>query len=352
MNKRNKKIALWGVIILVVILCVPLSYAAYTSVTSARRVVSTANAADSLFSSNYLALLPKTDMGDKNAASPNYKYKNIPVSYQEGNTTQAVYVSVCNYAQGYLTKWSDKDINYYIDFSLVDLENHQKIDSSQTYTDKGGKTVSGADILNQSFTVTEGIATAGKENIPSRYTGKVLKSEASNVSQNMYTIFLDTKYADIVGVKIEVFTENDSPAYSTYGLGGVLCLSGYASATASGWNGEIQEAPASGQTSTKDPEDYTGFNYEVSGSGSGTVTVTWEKEKFAISKIFLEDMKGYITSNNSADGSITFKVGEDDEDDRFFIQFYRVSQPDENEDWKTLGFKCNFTESTGTTDGE
>ena len=347
MNKHNKKVALLCAIILLIGLLVPLSYAAYTSVTSARRVVSTASAADSLFSSNYLSLLPKENMGTNNEKSGD-AYKNIPVSYQPGSETQAVYVSVCNYAQGYLTKWSDKDITYHIEFSLVDLETHQPIDKNGTYTDKSGKEVTGADILNKDFKVSEGISTSGKDTISKTYARKSLKYVSTGGSQDMYTIFFDTTYADIVGVKIEVITEDNSPAYSGYGLGGVLCLSGYITEASSGWNGEIQEIPAdsdSEESEKKKSWEYTGFNYEVSGAGSGTVTVRWNEKKFAISDIFLTDMENYITAK--ASNSISFKVGEADESDRFFIQFYRVSQPTQNETWNDINqeFKCEFVKT-------
>lgn len=345
MNKHNKKIALACVIALVIILLIPLSYAAYTSVTSARRVVSTANAADSLFSSNYLSILPKGDMGKNNAGSKEHAYKNRYVSYQTGSETQAVYVSVCNYAQGYLAKWSDKDINYHIEFSLVDLENHELIDDQKTYKDTSGNTIRGADILKKNFKVSADIATSGSENIPCTYTGKSLKYVSSSGSQDMYTVFLDTTYADIVGVKIEVITEDNSPAYSGYGLGGVLCLSGYVTEASSGWNGEIQETSANVGDLDTGSEKYTGFNYEVSGAGAGTVTVTWDEKMFAISDIFLEDMEKYITSKTN--NSISFKVGEADQDDRFFIQFYRVSQSDKDEKWEKVksAFSCSFTKS-------
>ena len=347
MNKHSKKIALICAVILMIILLVPLSYAAYTSVTSARRVVSTASAADSLFSSNYLSLLPKENMGSNNGESE-YAYKNIPVSYQPGSETQAVYVSVCNYAQGYLTKWSDKDITYHIEFSLVDLENHQSIASNKTYTDKSGNTVRGLDILRKEFKVSEGISTSGTDTISKTYNGKTLKHVSSGGSRDMYTIFFDTTYADIVGVKIEVITENDSPAYSGYGLGGILCLSGYITEASSGWNGEIQESPAdsdSEESKKKNSWEYTGFNYEVSGAGAGTVTVTWDDTKFAISDIFLTDMKKYIISQ--ADNSVSFKVGEADQSDRFSIQFYRVSQPTQEETWDDINkaFNCEFVKT-------
>lgn len=347
MNKHKKKISLTGVVIVVLLLLLPVSYAAYTSVTSARRVVSTAGGADVLFSSNYLPTLLQEEMEGN---SKGEKYKNIPISYQVNstNTTQAVYVSVCNYAQGYPTEWSDQDITYHIKFTLVDRENHETIEQNKTYTDKSGKEVSGSEILKKEFKVSKGIvsSTSGTVSIPITYDGQKLEATGT-VSQNMYTVFLDTTYADIVGVKIEVLTENNSPAYSGYGLGGVLYLNGYETEATTGWSGEIQEGSG---TNSKKSTEYTGFNYEVSGSGAGTVQVTWDKDQFAISKIFLADMEQYLVKDDSNNGSISFKVGEADQGDRFFIQFYRVGQPKQDVSWDNLKekFDCKFTSSEAT----
>jgi hypothetical protein len=105
-----------------------------------------------------------------------------------------------------------------------------------------------------------------------------------------------------------------------------------------GWTGQFTDI----QTD-RTPEDYDGFNYQVSGNGYGKLTITWNCEKIEISPWFLEgrDLTKDTEKNTK---SISFKVGEDNVES-YAIQFYWVEK--ENIDWTTLEeyVSCEFVES-------
>ena len=85
------------------------------------------------------------------------------------------------------------------------------------------------------------------------------------------------------------------------------------------WAGEFTDATGAG----KNPADYDGFNYRVSGMGSGTCTLRWNGSIVALSLISQMELMA-IDGATKEGNAITFPV-DSDEISRYDLQFYKVN---------------------------
>lgn len=288
--------------------------AAYTSVSSVKRVVSTQKGAGMLFPSNYLT----TDEND------------LPrtITFSSMENSPCVTVNVCNYPQT-LIKHNDKDITYTLTVELVD---------------SGGNAVTSAD-----YSVEYNGEKKTFES-DSKIEFSLLKLTADDFNKHEFTLTFDKSQltkSDIY-MKVTATPTNQADLKSLSAKLGVIYINDNTSAT---WTGTFIDNATS-------PKDLDGFNYRLSGSGEGTVTLTWNTNYVDISPWFKNTYKLTISKDSSGIATATLKVNSA-EKNQYDIQFYRTNGINSAEQWSDnnhtnitvndTGFvSMSFTQSAAT----
>ena len=271
------------------------SLAAYTSLSNAKRTISTVGSRQ-LFSSNLLLEYEKEDdiQGDSMSFS------------QDGDSTFKV--SVCNYSQDNLEKYASEDINYTIKVSLMD---------------QNGKEVTDQNVLsrykwdNTSFSEFE-----------NDITHCLLKGQQK--SQDIYSIMVPAEY--MKGYKIKIIAESQKNGYRS--LGRIISFS--EDVSSSEWKIDYLN-----DEQEQEAYELGCINTRLTGSEYAKLTLTWNPTHVQIDPWFLEDIQkvtGVYISHT--DNSLTFKAGGDSGFNQYDITFYRTNpvHGDDStpEDWNAI----------------
>lgn len=295
--KRNKKLI---ALILLVLLCLGLaatgSLAAFTKTNYVKRVITTKSGSNELrFSSNYLSHMRQGD---------SYPQKVIRIS----GAGLSVGVTVCNYPQSDITKFSSEDITFDLTVKLLDSALNPVTDSeliSKIQVNNGP--------LKENFTTSKTLP-GGKSSME---LFNFVCTDASNLKD--YSLRIEAIPTD---------TGMDK-------LGADLKLtSGEAMETA--WDGGFVD------DTTRSSKEYDAFNYEIHGSAEGTVSLEI-KGPIQISQFSLDEL-----GLSGATSPISFPVGGEGKPTSYRLQFYRTGAIPNTEAWPTVegdeGYiKFNFT---------
>lgn len=257
------------------------SFAAYTNFNSVKRVVSTGTQSDTMFGSNYLTLM--------NLSDTSIPVKRISLAGNNDNYTFTV--QVCNYVWGDESLYNPRQISYTMKAELISMDGGP-LPGDCTGIKMGG-----------TYFNTDGMCNLGIQMLA---TG--------DANTNEYKIEIPTSLKD--KIKIKIIAEPETPseeAVNFQKLAAILSFADYE--VNKNWTGHFIDS----KTSRK-PDDYDAFNYEVSGNGAGTVTVTWP-DSLLLSK--------WATNGEQTSNSYTFNV----EGTATAIQFQFYKNP---EKWKAL----------------
>lgn len=291
--KRKKRTS---ILILLVLVCLALlgtgTYAAYTNVKSIKRVVATKSSSGELrFSSNYL--LPY-DSGETV-----FSTKLISAG-QAGEVS--IGLTVCNYPQNDITKYSDSGILYSLYVQVFDSQNSAVADPT---------------ILN-----------------------KILINGAGLSSPYSSTLAGGQQSTDVYHI-----TFNDVNALSQYtiqiravpnGIGKILAANlkiVAVSAQSTEWTGKFVDSES--------PSELDAFNYEISGSAQGSLTLTWDSTYVTLSRWSKEALG---VAPDAEGNSITFSVGGDGQPGSYRLQFYREQGVSATDKWPNV--TCVFTKAS------
>lgn len=270
------------------------SLAAYTSLSNAKRTISTVGSRQ-LFSSNLLLEYEKED--DIQGYSMSFS--------KDGDSTFKV--SVCNYSQDNLEKYASEDIDYTIKVSLMD---------------QNGKEVTDQNVLSQ-YKWDNTPFSELKNDI----TDCLLKGQKS---QHIYSITVPAEY--MKGYKIKIIAEPRKDGYRS--LGRIISFS--EDVSSSEWKidylNDEQEQKA---------YDLGCINTRLTGSEYAELTLTWDTAHVQIDPWFLEDIQKvtgvYIVHTEN---SLTFRVGGGSGFNQYDITFYRTNpvHGDDStpEDWNAI----------------
>ena len=253
--------------------------AAYTSVSSVKRVVSTQKGAGMLFSSNYLT----TDENDL----------PMTITFSSMENSPCVTVNVCNYPQT-LIKHNDKDITYTLKVELVDSNGNAVTGEKKTFGSNSKIEFSLLKLMADDFNKHEFVLTFDK-------------SQLTKSDIYMRVTATPTNQAELKPLSAKL---------------GVIYINDNTSAT---WTGTFIDNATS-------PKDLDGFNYRLSGSGEGTVTLTWNTNYVDISPWFENTYDLIISKDSSGIATATLKVNSA-EKNQYDIQFYRTNGINSAEQW-------------------
>ena len=254
------------------------SLAAYTSLSNAKRTISTVGSKQ-LFSSNILLEYEKEDdiQGDSMSFS------------KDGDSIFKV--SVCNYSQDNPEKYALENINYTIKVSLMD---------------QNGKEVTDQNILSRYK--WDNISFSNLEN---NITDCLRKGQKS---QHIYSITVPAEY--MKGYKIKIIAKPQKDGYRS--LGRIISFS--EDVSSSEWkidylNDELEQKAY----------DLGCINTRLTGSEYAILTLKWDTAHVQIDPWFLEDIKKSTVYIESSDNSLTFKAGGDSGFNQYDITFYRTT---------------------------
>lgn len=257
------------------------SLAAYTSLSNAKRTISTVGSKQ-LFSSNILL-----EYDEESAVQG----KSMSFS-ADGN---AVFkVSVCNYAQGDDGKYASENITYKINVLLID---------------QNGKTVKDQSVLSaykwndtSFFELTQPIE------------GTLTGGEASN---KVYSVTVPV--ADMKKYKIKITADPTNKQYKP--LGRILYFSEDIASS------EWKITYLSDEQNQK-AHDLGCIHIKLTGSEYASLTLTWNSEHVQIDPWFLEDIEKDTNASATVgkdNNSLTFTAGGDTGKNQYNIAFYRTS---------------------------
>ena len=254
------------------------SLAAYTSLSNAKRTISTVGSKQ-LFSSNILLEYEKED---------DIQSKFMSFSKDADSTFK---VSVCNYAQDNPEKYASEDINYTIKVSLLD---------------QNGKIVTDQNVLsrykwdNTSFS-----------NLENNITYCLRKGQKS---QHIYSITVPAGY--MKGYKIKIIAKPGKNGY--HSLGRTISFS--EDVASSEWKIDYLN-----DEQKQKAYDLGCINTRLTGSEYAKLTLTWDTAHVQIDPWFLEDIKKSTVYIESSDNSLTLKAGGDSGSNQYDITFYRTN---------------------------
>lgn len=329
-NRRKGKTWIrryWGTLWLLaveILLLIGGSLAAYTSFSSVKRVVSTGESQAVLFSSNYLYLI------DKNVKE--YSARRVtPVPVYDTNDPPTIKsekftVSVSNYLLSNPSAWNTQDINYTLTATLIPINGGDLPDEVSSIQIKYGD-------HSTSFSPNGTLTIEGLE----------LDNTVANT--NSFVVYLPKEMKEKVKIEMKAEPIGDSyKATNDQKLAAVLIMGDLTSVK--NWTGHFLDVNES-----ISPDNYAGFNYEISGNGKGTVTLTWDYSKLELSSWFVSEHdsdKKVETNETQHQKNITFSVGEEGENGvvtAYQTQFYwaagakgAISNWDELENYVTVEF--------------
>ena len=275
------------------------SLAAYTSLSNAKRTISTVGSKQ-LFSSNILLEYEKED---------DIQSKFMSFSKDADSTFN---VSVCNYSQDNPEKYASENIEYTIKVSLLDQNGKEVTDHNVLSRYKWNDTKF-SNLSEQTYTLSKG-----------------LKSE------NIYSITVPAGY--MKGYKIKIIAVPAATGYHSLGR----IISFFEDVASSEWKIDYLN-----DEQAQNAYDLGCINTRLTGSEYAKLTLTWDTAHVQIDPWFLEDIKKATAYIESTGNSLTFKAGGDSGFNQYDITFYRTNPVHSNdstpEDWNAIKSYISLT---------
>lgn len=272
-------------------LAVSVSYAAYVNLDINKWVVSTGKGNQAFFGSNYLYLTDRDETLYSERPVP-----QTPEDSNDPNTRYTFTVQVCNYVYG--------------NPDLVNLDDIHYSFAVKLYPNGLGTLPDGVEQIQVSHMGTptsfteEGTLTIGSKTLP-----------GETPTMDSYAFYVPQNLKDQV-----IFEVTACPTAQSYGatndqkLAAVITMADQTATHV--WTGRFID------DRTPPPSDYSGFNYEISGTGEGTLTLRWNAAVLEISPWFQRDVADGTGGQDGDFKTYTFPVGGADSPSAYQLQFY------------------------------
>lgn len=310
MKKRTKWIAIY-LLLVAAVAVISYSLAAYTSLSSAKRVI-TVRGSEQYFTSD---ILVQYDTNKENELQSRVK------SFGKNDKTRTFDVTVSNHLQSDSTAYDKKDIDYTFKAELVDVNGKAVQDSSM----QTAWTVNG-------IAPTNGVYTA---------SGKFTGGSARDCTYK-FTLTGD----DILQYRIKITaTPINRTEYKP--LGRLILLT--TDSTVTKWTGSFLTTE---QSASNNQKALNVINYRISGHLEEDCVLSWDSSKVEIDQWFLDQMgikEGEITTDNNKIKSVKLHLGAAGTPQQYTIQFYRtyaVGDLSPTEDWNKITGYIQFTNSS------
>ena len=313
LKKRVKWIAVY-LLIAAAVAVISYSMAAYTSLSSAKRVI-TVRGSEQYFTSDILVQYDPKDT----SSSLQSRVK----SFGKNDTTRTFSVTISNHLQSDTTMCDKKNIEYTVEVELVDAN---------------GNIVTALDSMMQ-------VENTNLQN--GKYTSRGTFAGGS-AQDTTYQFTLNGD--DILQYRIKITAEaTNRSEYKP--LGRLILLA--TDSTVTRWTGSFLQTET---TAVNNNKTLGLLNYRISGHLEEDCVLSWDSSRIEIDKWFLDQMEiteDKITSKDNIK-SVTLHLGKPGTPQQYTIQFYRTYAVSdlETEDWETISNYIQFTNSNTNSEGD
>lgn len=300
-----EKIVIAVVCIAALLAAVSSSYAAYTSQAYKRGVARNRDNETVRFTSNYLQSCAEETQPSE--------YAGRTILFEESEKekdTLTINLDIYNYANGNLNLVSQKDITYNLQVSF-----------------------SGGDGNGYRVTYENGSATT-TDSVTYTINNRTLTGRTAN--QHHYVLSFPGKELDRLKITVKA-----TPVPVSVNNGQILAAV-IAPCTGSSINAFSFEGKYTDESESTTPQDYSGFNYEISiSSGSATATLKWESDVLEVDQFFITKIAGSIIKQ--ADGSLTFTMDQPNGTGDYLIPFYIKDKSKVPDNWAGMKELITFS---------
>ena len=280
-----------------VLAVIAVSFAAYTSLSSAKRVV-TVKGTEQFFTSDVLLEYQQA-----------LEIQTRVISF--GEEDKVFSVTVCNHLQGDTTKYDTKNIPYTFHAELVDAD-------GKSVTDK--KVYSKVEVNGEAMSSN-----------PVTISNKVLQGGAAQ--DQTYTFRLDP---EILNYRIKITATTTRSEYKS--LGRVIAFT--TNATETNWSGSFMEAE---KTAVDGKKELGIINYKISGQTEEDCVLSWDSSRVEIDQWCLEKLTTNQPTETDGIKSVTLHLGATDTPKQYLLTFYRTyAEQDLTESWDDISKYISF----------
>ena len=276
--KKMKRLTVIYFVLAAILAVIAISFAAYTSLSSAKRVV-TVKGTEQLFTSDVLMEFQQDS-----------QIQTRVISFGEEDKVFSVMVS--NHLQGDTTKYDTKNIPYTLNVELLDTDGHSVTDSN-VYSKLS---VNGTGMVSNSVSLQN------------------QKLNGGAAQNKTYTFRLDS---EILNYRIKITAETTRSEYKS--LGRIISFT--TNTTATDWSGSFVEAE---KTAVDGNKELGIINYKISGQTEGDYVLSWDSSRVEIDQWCLHNMTTEKPVQNGNTESVTLHLGAEGKPKQYLITFYRT----------------------------
>ena len=298
--KKMKRLTVIYFALAVILAVVAISFAAYTSRSSAKRVV-TVKGTEQLFTSDVLMEYQQDS-----------QIQTRVLSF--GEEEKVFSVTVSNHLQGDTTKYDTKNIPYTFKVELLD---------------KDGNSVTDKNVYSKLF-----VNDIGMNSNPVEISEQQLNG--GTVQDKTYTFRFES---EILNYRIKIIVETTRSEYKS--LGRVISFT--TNTTATDWSGSFIEAE---KTTVNNDKELGIINYKISGQTEGYYELSWDSSKVEIDQWCLQKMTSETPARKGNMKSVNLHLGEEGKPKQYILTFYRTyAEQDLNENWESVSEYISFQKS-------
>lgn len=295
--KKIKRLTVIYFALAAILAVTAVTFAAYTRLGSAKRVV-TVKGSEQLFTSDVLLEFQNDS-----------QIQTRVLSF--GEEEKAFSIIVSNHLQGDKTKYDTKNIPYTFKVELLDAD---------------GKSVTDSNVYSK-LSVNEKSMASNPVSIPDQ----VLNGGAA-VDQ-MYTFSFDS---EILNYRIKITAETTRSEYKN--LGRVISFTTNSAIT--DWSGSFIDAEKAAVDGSK---ELGIINYKISGQTEGNYELSWDSSRVEIDQWCLRKMTSTAPTQRDNIKSVELHLGAENTPKQYLITFYRTyAEQDLSENWDTISNYINF----------
>ena len=295
--KKRKKLTVIYFVLAAILAVIAVSFAAYTSLSSAKRVV-TVKGTEQLFTSDVL-------LGFQNDS----EIQSRVLSF--GEEEKVFSVTLSNHLQGDKTKYDAKNIPYTVKVELLDA-------NGNSVTDSG---------LYSKLSVNNNPMSSN----PVLISNNVLKG--GEAQDQTYTFRLNP---EILNYRIKITAETTRSEYKS--LGRIISFT--TNSTATNWSGSFVEAEKSAVDNKK---ELGIINYKISGQVEEDCVLSWDSSRVEIDQWSLQKMTLETPEQDGNMKSVSLHLGAEGTPKQYLLTFYRTyAEQDLEENWTEVSSYIQF----------
>ena len=295
--KKIKRLTVIYFALAAILAVTAVTFAAYTRLGSAKRVV-TVKGSEQLFTSDVLLEFQNDS-----------QIQTRVLSFGEEEKVFSIVVS--NHLQGDNTKYDTKNIPYTLKVELLDAD---------------GKSVTDSSVYSKLSVNKTSMASN-----PVLISDQVLNGGAA--ADPMYTFSFDP---EILNYRIKITAETTRSEYKN--LGRVISFTTNSAIT--DWSGSFIDA----EKAAVDGKKELGIiNYKISGQTEGNYELSWDSSKVEIDQWCLRKMTSTKPTQKDNIKTVELHLGVENTPKQYLITFYRTyAEQDLTENWDTISKYINF----------